>query len=192
MKVELMDITPHAEDKIASYAAICYDSDTSVDANVRRIKHLMKVKHLSTLRHAMATFKVSNISRTCSHQLVRSKHLDYLQRSQRYCHENDSEFIIPPALSNEPIYKKALKEIQCAYESLLLIPGIRKEDARFVLPNATVTELIVSGNLQAWKDFIALRTVKAAQWEIRNVALEVHKQLKDECPNVFEGMVEDE
>lgn len=185
MKVELIDITPNAEDKIASYAAICYDSKITAEANAKRIKHLMDVKHLSTLRHAMATFKISNISRACSHQLVRSKHLDYLQRSQRYCNENGSEFVTPPTLMDDSIYSKAIKEMQCAYESLLMIPGVRKEDARFILPNATVTELIVSGNLQAWKDFIDLRTVKAAQWEIRNVALEIHKQLSNECPNVF-------
>ena len=66
-------------------------------------------------------------------------------------------------------------------------PEEKKEDARMVLPNAATTELVATGNLQSWLDFIALRTDKAAQWEIRQVALEIERQLQIECPNVFGG-----
>lgn len=185
MEVTLEDITPDAEQKIATYAAICYDSDTSPEANKRRIKHLMKVNHLSTLRFAHAVIKVSGISRACSHQLVRSKHLEYLQRSQRYVNEAGAEFVIPEmGIDEELIFRH---EVERAYQTydLLVKHGLKKEDARFILPNAATTALNVVGNLQAWKDFITLRNQPKAQWEIREVAQKIQHLLQQQCPNVF-------
>jgi thymidylate synthase (FAD) len=68
----------------------------------------------------------------------------------------------------------------------LLANGVRKEDARFVLPEATHTELLVTGNFQAWRDFIKLRANKHAQWEIRQVAVEINNQLAKQVPELFE------
>jgi len=67
----------------------------------------------------------------------------------------------------------------------LIREGVRKEDARFVLPEATHTELIVTGNLQAWLDFIKLRSNPAAQWEIREVAKQINNILAKECEGLF-------
>jgi len=189
--IELLDITPNAEQKIASYAAICYDSDTSEEANNRRIKHLMKVKHLATLRFAHATFKVSGISRACSHQFVRSKHLVFLQRSQRYCSEGGFEYVEPVFNNVDEMitFRTAMEDASIAYNRLIEL-GMKKEDSRAVLPNATTTELIVTGNLQAWKDFIKLRSTKAAQQEIREVALDIQEKLMVECPNVFKKEID--
>lgn len=187
MKITLEHITPNAEELISRYSAVCYDSDTTDPLkNEKRIKHLMRVKHLSTLRHAIATFRVEGISRACSHQFVRSKHLDFLQRSQRYCSEEEFEYVDYPDMDEESqmLYRSTMGELNDTYKQLMEL-GIRKEDARMVLPNAATTELVVTGNLNAWKDFIALRTDKAAQWEIRQVALEIERTLKIECPNVF-------
>lgn len=188
MKITLEHITPNAEELVSKYSAVCYDSDTTDKLkNEKRIKHLIKVKHLSTLRHAIATFRVEGISRACSHQFVRSKHLDFLQRSQRYVAECEAEIVRPPLHGEQDIiFNDALDAIFIAYNDLIHL-GVKKEDARMVLPNACTTELIVTGNLQAWKDFIALRTDKAAQWEIREVALEIERLLQTECPNVFGG-----
>ena len=83
MQVTMTDVTENAEVKIAEYAAICYDADTSPDRNKKRVKSLMKQRHLATLRFASATFLVEGISRACSHQIVRHPHLSFLQRSQR-------------------------------------------------------------------------------------------------------------
>jgi len=77
-----------------------------------------------------------------------------------------------------------MKELDNAYNSLMRL-GMKKEDARMVLPNAATTQLVVTGNFQSWLDFINLRTNKAAQWEIREVALEIERQLSEQCPNVF-------
>ena len=189
MKVTLEHITPNAEELISRYSAVCYDSDTTDPLkNEKRIKHLMKVKHLSTLRHAIATFRVEGISRACSHQFVRSKHLDFLQRSQRYCSEEEFEYVDYPDMDEESqmLYRSTMGELNDTYKQLMEL-GIRKEDARMVLPNAATTELVVTASLQGWVDFVNLRCQKAAQQEIRTVATNILAILHNECPNIFQS-----
>ena len=186
MNVELKYITPDAENVIGAMAGICYDADTeSREKNVKRAAKCAQDGHLATLRFAHATFHVSGISRVCSHQFVRSKHLDFLQRSQRYCKELGASFITPSLTEEQhDAYYHAILGSQIAYEQLLNL-GVKKEDARFVLPEATHTELLVVGNLQAWKDFINLRADKHAQWEIREVAKRINNILSEHAPNIF-------
>ena len=189
MKVELLDITQDPLDKIGRYASICYNSKDERTANIKRAIAVKDKGHLACLRFAHATFHVSGISRACSHQFVRSKHLDFLQRSQRYCSEKETEFVYPPNLDE---YSKA--KLNFAYFSALsdyntlISHGVKKEDARFVLPEATETELIVTGNLQAWLDFVRLRADKHAQYEIRQVAREINNQLSQHCDGLFNWM----
>ena len=182
MEIELLHLTPNAEEFIGRCASICYDSSVDSGACVKRAAACVNKGHLATLRFAHATFKVTGISRACSHQFVRSKHLDFLQRSQRYCSEEDVNFILPE--SNKDIYDELYSQCLETYIALL-DKGVKKEDARFVLPEATCTELIVTGNLQAWLDFIRLRSIPAAQWEIREVAIGINNILAKECPNIF-------
>lgn len=188
MQVSLVDYTQDAEEKIARYSAICYDADTGEDANARRIKKLLQLGHLATLRFAYATFLVEGVSRTCSHQFVRSKHLDFLQESQRYVDQSDVEFITPPAIVQEPMalasYARVMAISSYEYQHLRSM-GIRKEDARFVLLEASPTKFYVTGNFQAWHDFLRNRTDKAAQWEIRECAELIGKELSLIAPNVF-------
>ncbi len=186
MQVKLEQITPNAEQMIGAMASICYDSSKEPEACVKRAINCSKKGHLATMRFAHATFNVSGISRACSHQFVRSKHLDFLQRSQRYCDEADVDFVTPSNLSLEEaaIYTYAYQVAEASYLRLREL-GIKKEDARFVLPEATHTELNVTGNLQAWQDFIKLRYNTAAQWEIREVAKQINNLLHKECPNLF-------
>lgn len=189
MNVELKFITPDAENFIGSMAGICYGSNTDdVTKNVKRAAKCAQDGHLATLRFAHATFHVSGISRACSHQFVRSKHLDFLQRSQRYCKENDTDFVVP-YLSLDQSAEVGKHNAYClSLYNKLIADGVKKEDARFVLPEATTTELVVVGNLQAWLDFIKLRADKHAQWEIRAVAKEINNQLHQQCPNIFGWM----
>lgn len=182
MNVELKFITPNALKQIGEYAGICYNSSLEETACVKRAVSCKDKGHLATLRFAHATFHVSGISRSCSHQFVRSKHLDFLQRSQRYCSEKDTGFIYPTSMENnldvETLYEHALG----LYQELIK-KGVKKEDARFILPEATTTELIVTGNFQAWLDFIELRADKHAQWEIREVARTINNILAKELDN---------
>lgn len=183
--VTLVDYTENSERRIGEFAAICYDSDTSDEANLRRAKACVSKGHLSTLRFAYATFKIEGISRACSHQLVRSKHLDYLQESQRYVKQDSTDFVNPSDHYDiHDIFNDAFDDAKYYYNKLLSL-GIRKEDARYVLPNASTTSLYVTGNFQAWLDFIKLRTDSAAQWEIRNVANEIKTCLQSIAPNIF-------
>lgn len=186
MEIELLHLTPNAEEFIGKCASICYDSSIDSGACIKRAAACVSKGHLATLRFAHATFKVTGISRACSHQFVRSKHLDFLQRSQRYCNEKYAAFIDPFDYGSEVdlLFERAVSYSKTIYKELINL-GVRKEDARFVLPEATCTELIVTGNLQAWLDFIRLRSIPAAQWEIRNVAIGINNILAKECPNIF-------
>ena len=95
------------------------------------------------------------------------------------------EFVIPDIdLESQNIIKSWTDNSQYVYDDLIK-RGVKKEDARFVLPEATCTELMVTGNLQAWLDFINLRSGKEVQWEIRNVARIINSILAKECPNIF-------
>lgn len=191
MKVELLQITPNSIEFIGKCAGICYNSSQETAACVKRAASCKDKGHLATLRFAHATFHVSGISRICSHQFVRSKHLDFLQRSQRYCKEDKADFVFPDYAYGDykdqyikDIFTKHTEASMKLYNQLLGL-GMRKEDARFVLPEATTTELIVTGNFQAWLDFIKLRADKHAQWEIRQVAKEINNTLAKETNNLI-------
>lgn len=189
MQVTLEYITEDAENFIGKMARICYDGPDELTRNIKRATKCAEDGHLATLRFASAVFNVSGISRVCSHQFVRSKHLDFLQRSQRYCKEEQATITFPvfKDAQQEDLYIKSIEIAQSTYEALLN-SGMKKEDARFVLPEATHTELNVVGNLQAWKDFIKLRADKHAQWEIREVAKQINNELHKYCPNLFPWM----
>lgn len=192
MKVELLFVTPNSEEFLGIVAGECYGADISdPDKNVKRAKHCSSKGHLAVLRFAHAVFRVSDISRVCSHQMVRSKHLDFLQKSQRYTKTDFSECLsleVPPFFETYDDAAEVLKEsLEHSYEQYnkLLSLGAKKEDARMVLPNFSPTSLNVVGNFQAWLDFIKLRNAKEAQYEIRLVAQEIERQLKEVAPNLF-------
>lgn len=184
MIVELDFITPNAEMLIGKYAGECYNASTDEKACIKRATKCMEDGHLATLRFAHAVFHISGISRVCSHQFVRSKHLDFLQQSQRYVNQKDVGFTYT---KDDPVNTQLYHHYQqCLHKyNQLIEQGVKKEDARFVLPEATHTSLYVVGNLQAWKDFIKLRADKHAQLEIREVAKKINNELNKHCPNLF-------
>lgn len=186
MSVTLFDHTHDPERKIAIAASICYDSDNSEEAIARRINHLMKMRHLSCLRFAYATFKIEGISRVCSHQLVRHPHLSFLQRSQRYCNEAESDVVYPEGLDEvgRSMFDMGVAHTRAIYNALI-DRGVKKGDARFILPQAASTELYVTGNFQAFYDMLIRRIDKAAQWEVRGVANAMLDELMRIAPNIF-------
>ena len=185
MKVTLVQSTPNPEEHIGLLAGICYGKtgEQSPEQCIKRAYHCVTKGHLSTLRFAHATFLIEDISRICSHQFVRSKHLDFLQRSQRYCNEEETNVVIPESINKYDV-SDFIYNAQILYETLIKA-GVKKEDARFILPQGTSTELLVVGNFQAWYDFINLRSGKEVQWEIRAVAHEINRQLHGIAPNIF-------
>ncbi len=166
------------------------------------ISKLVNIGHLSVGRHAHATFEIV-CSRACSLQLIRHPLLSPHQESQRYVVfnkegysiEQEDEFkherpyIFPASIEKNPIalqwYKDALNYIETTYHNMMT-EGIPKEDARYVLPNACVTRLIMTGNFQAWAEFCCLRTDRAAQWEIREIAREIFEILCKKAGAFFE------
>jgi len=197
MKVELLTITPNAEKHLEHCGRICYNSENKITeaSHERFLKSVMSLGHVAILSHAFATFRISDISRACSHQLVRHAHLRYLQKSQRYCVEKEwKDFIRPPKTSGEETNERGdtafdlLEDaVFTSYNSYagMMDLGVHQEDARYALSNAHPTEIIISGTLQAWYDFLRIRLTKHAQWEIRDVARDIYNVLKKECPHIF-------
>ena len=143
------------------------------------------------LHHGSATFFFEGISRTCTHQLVRHRLASFSQESQRYValEKGGWNAIIPPAIRENPAAAQVLTNFwQLAeekYEELRKL-GIRKEDSRFLLPNAAETRIITTMNFAAWSHFLWLRAVdKAAQWEIRALGQRALETLYAVAPTVF-------
>ena len=194
MKVTLISdgTTANPTVHIGRMAGICYDSDRGDEASERRAIKCRDSGHLATLRFAFATFNVSGISRVCSHQLVRMAHAGILQRSQRYVKESAVDFVDPPAVATLP-YNEQLEwaEIQDRAETLYLKlvdhKLMKKEDARYILPQGCSTEINFCLNFQGWRDFLKNRATTHAQWEARNVAVEIKRQLAEIAPGIFGG-----
>ena len=190
MNVKLLNHTADPVATIGHAAAICYDADTSREANIRRAIKCKDSGHLATMRFAYATFNISGISRVCSHQMVPMAHAGILQRSQRYVKESHVEYIDPPALVDCPEYfQHAWARLQAESEALYLHAVenklLKKEDARYILPQGCTTELNLCLNFQGWQDFLRNRDDPAAQWEIRAVAKEIREQLAAIAPGIF-------
>ncbi len=154
----------------------------------RLIRHLVRLGHLSVLEHASATFRVKGISRACTHQLVRHRLASFTQESQRYVNEEGFSFVTPDAIQRDEkakeLFSNTMKELSKVYKELLDM-GIKKEDARFVLPNATTSEIVISANFREWLHIIGLRVSREAQWEIRRLSIQFWKELYGISPTVF-------
>lgn len=189
MRVTLKDHTINPEYVVGENAAICYDSRTDEESCLRRAENCKNQGHMATMRFAYATFNIAGISRVCSHQLVRVAHAGILQRSQRYVKETVVEYVNPFALDDMPQHLRAAwYKTQADAEAIYLQAieaGMRKEDARYILPQGCQTELNICMNFQGWRDFLHNRTDKHAQWEIRAVALEIQSYLNSIAPRLF-------
>ena len=197
MKITLITHTPDPEKVIASAAKLCYSSSdieslmsglTTEKIEVF-IKKLTDLGHQSPLEHCSFTFGIEGVSRALSHQLVRHRIASYSQKSQRYVKEGQFEYIVPPSIIENPICKDAfedfVKNSQWTYD-FLIDNGIPAEDARFVLPNACETKIIVTMNIRTLLHFFEERCCNRAQWEIRHMAYAMLRICKDVAPNLFE------
>ena len=165
MKVTLIQATPNPIETISKIASICYDSDPKNPLGL--VKHLYKNGHHSVFEHIYFTFKIEGISRACSHQLVRHRHCSFTQRSQRYCSENGFDYVTPPTIT-ENWFDVCMDDIKYWY-NVHQEHDIPNEDARYILPNACVTELYLSCNLRELIHIANERLCSRAQWEIREL-----------------------
>lgn len=189
MIVLMTDHTADPVNRIGYQAAICYDADTSREKNIKRAEHCKSKGHLATLRFAYATFHIGGISRVASHQIVRVAHAGILQESQRYVKQSKIEWVKPPVLSELPLdfqgaWERYLQRGEELYD-LGIQYGMKKEDARYILPQSCTTALNITGNFQMWRDLLGNRTKPAAQWEVRDVAVEIERLLHSIAPEIF-------
>ena len=197
MRIELLHITPNAEKVIEKAGRTSYQSfEKQTETSYKSfVKMLIRNKHESVLEHATVSFRISGISRALTHQLVRHRLCSFTQQSQRYVNEKNFNYIEPDEIRSNPmahdIYIELMEQIRNRYSQLRDL-GIKKEDARFILPNSTESEIIMTANLREIRHVLTLRGEKAAQWEIRRLAIEILKILKKEVPEIFQDMEIDE
>ena len=160
----------------------CYSADTPIniynstddeEKMLKLIERVISSGHYSTIEHIQVSFAISNVSRACTHQLVRHRHMSFSQKSQRYVKEKGQfDYIIPPTIEKNPEMKlkfeNLMSEISKVYGELT-DAGILAEDARAVLPNATSTSLVASLNLRELIHLANLRLCTRAQYEIRTM-----------------------
>ncbi len=195
-EVELLAITPDAEKLIELAGRTCYLShDRSQPGSEQRfIRMLLRHEHLSVLEHAYATFRIKGGSRSFTHQIVRHRLASFSQQSQRYVSEDNFEYVVPPTIDANPAarerFQDLMEEIRKAYGELQEM-GITKQDARFVLPNAVTSEIVISANLREWRHIFTVRCDQAAQWEIRTICIQMLELLQKEVPTVFSDFIID-
>jgi thymidylate synthase (FAD) len=184
------DGTPEA--LIEHAGRVCYRSQSRGDP-AAFLRARLREGHESIIEHAGATFEISGISRACSHQLVRHRLASYSQESQRYVDMSAPEVVVPDAVAASPearaLWDGLLEKVKTTYGALREL-GVRKEDARFVLPNATATRIIVTMNFRELRHFFRLRITPEAQWEIRAVGVAMLTQLVPHAPTVFGDLLE--
>lgn len=200
MKVSLLSYTPNPELLISVAARTSFKESSPTEimkklsdpANAEKIKKdirdLIRHNHLSPVEHASFTFSLEGVSRSLTHQLVRHRIASYTQQSQRFVKintQNDDWFVVPKSCDNEK-FREKMKQIASAYDDMIK-EGVPPEDARFLLPNATKTNIVVTMNARELLHFFNLRCCARAQWEIREVATEMLKLVKQVAPTVFEN-----
>lgn len=185
----------------------CYQSwdkpNPRTASNAGYLRHILEVGHLSLLEHANATFYITGVSRSCTHELIRHRHFSYSQLSQRFVPEHDSNVVPPPAIRDDPdlerLFAKATDASRAAYVELLDaleakfadVPNAilrrkqARQAARSVLPNATETKIVVTGNYRAWRHFVGMRATEHADVEIRQLAIACLRELLAVAPTVF-------
>ncbi|WP_422774853.1 FAD-dependent thymidylate synthase [Plantactinospora sp. WMMC1484] len=185
----------------------CYQSwrkpNPATATNAGYLAHILESQHLSVLEHGSVTFYFTGVSRSFTHELVRHRHFSYSQLSQRYVPEREAAMVEPAVIAEDPeLHKRFVAAGEAslrAYNDLLEgleqrfadveNPTLRRKQARqaarAVLPNATETRIVVTGNYRAWRHFVAMRATEGADVEIRELAVECLRQLQRVAPNVF-------
>ena len=201
-KARLIRYTADPEQTIALAAKLCYSGDEIDDLiekigekdNAKFISLLTKMNHYSPFEHASFTFALEGVSRALLAQITRHRIASFSVRSQRYVSEGEFNYIVPPAI--EALGKDAVNKYEAQMAQMLEwyrewqqdLGGNNEksnEDARFVLPNACETKMILSMNARELLHFFSLRCCNRAQWEIRNIAWQMLEEVLRVAPSVF-------
>ncbi|WP_127782398.1 FAD-dependent thymidylate synthase [Rhodococcus sp. X156] len=186
----------------------CYESwskpNPATATNADYLAHILEVGHLAVLEHGTASFYLTGVSRSLTHELVRHRHFSFSQLSQRYVPEDDNRVVAPPSVAGDPELEKLLldaaEQSRTAYADLLAaleeklvdVPSASlrrkqaRQAARAVLPSATETRMVVTGNYRTWRHFIGMRATEHADLEMRRLAVECLRQLQGAAASVFQ------
>ena len=169
--------------------------DAMDEKHMRKVlRYVLSQQHESVVEHASFTFYIEGVSRSLTHQLVRHRMASYSQQSQRYVKMNNFDYVVPADLlkeggEGEQKFRDSMERLSKEYDEMLKV--LKPEDARYLLPNACTTKIVVTMNARELRHFFRLRLHSTAQWEIREMA---HKMLvfcMDAAPMLFEDVVED-
>lgn len=212
MKAELIAYTPNAEKVVAAAAKLCYSNAPATDIfdglteekTENFLNMLTELGHESPVEHITFTFAIEGVSRSLLAQLTRHRIASYSVKSQRYVTEGKFEYIMPPEIAadeeTKKIFESAMAQDTENYNRLAdmlkkryIANGMNEkkaekkaiEDARYVLPNACETKLVVTMNARSLYNFFSHRICERAQWEIRALADEMLKLVRDVCPTIF-------
>ncbi len=195
MRITLLRHTPDPDTVAALAARVCYSNSDVKDIKLseeekrRLLKRVIASGHHSVLEHANFTYALEGISRVATHQLVRHRIASYSQQSHRYTKIERDSFVIPPSIMENrealSLFEEALERCVDAYERLVDM-GIKREDARFIVPQAVSSRIVVTMNARELLHFFTLRCCVRAQWEIREAAVEMLKLAKSVAPIIFE------
>jgi thymidylate synthase (FAD) len=205
LQVTLLQHTPDPDRAVATAGRLCYAPVSAAslaeqmpaDEVARMVRILVRSGHHSAIEHASFTFAIDGISRACSHQLVRHRLASYNQQSQRYVHfAAEDAFVIPPRVDEVPeareIFLAAMDQARAAYDKLVELGLARgfgresvQEDARFVLPNAAETKIVVTMNARELRHFFSVRCCRRSQWEINGLAWTMRHLACRVSPHLF-------
>lgn len=183
MKVTVISATEKPVDVISLAAGVCYGK---FSVSPKRAETCYKAGHLSVFEHASITFHIEGISRSCMAQLTRHRHASFCVESQRYNRydlSGDDWYVVPPEIENSDMERKAFRFVvnECADMYMAMLnEGIKPEDARYLLPEATKTNLVMTCNVRELFHILDMREDKAAQWEIRDLA----KAMREACEDI--------
>lgn len=179
MRVTVIAATQSPMDVIGIAAGMCYGKP---EPSPKRVRRCAEAGHMSVFEHASATFIVEGISRACLAQLTRHRIASYSVTSQRYCEVGGNDWcVVPPSVVGtdaEARFRAQASDAMWSYQAAI-DEGAKFEDARYLLPEATKTSLVMTINARSLQNFLTLRLDSHAQWEIRSLAAEVEWVLMD-------------
>lgn len=182
--VELKSSLTGAVESMAFAAKLCYGKEQehlTYIQQVELLKRVLESRHFSILEHANASFYITGVSRNFTHQLVRHRHMAFAQQSFHYTVAKDKQC---PGLENpiaQELMEKSFNDSFKYYEELMAL-GVKKEDARHVLPSGITTRIVASAGIREWVQFVGIRSCAVNCDEIREVAMQVHTILNAELP----------
>ena len=197
MNVKLIGFTPDPEKIPAMAAKLTHskikpeDLGKTYNKDLKNIlEYVMSLGHTSVIEHTSFTFAISEVSRSLTHQLVRHRIASYAQQSQRYVDFKKPNFVTPPTIMKNKKMNKAYNDTMTLiweqYNKFLEM-GIPAEDSRFILPNAACTNIMLTMNARSLLNFFELRCCLHAQWEIRELANKMLKEVKKVAPVIFKN-----